>query len=80
MFVIQRPYTPSNGKVFQHGYTHRAAPGAVRSTPKGIETAALGCRFPPSREHPIEGTTSAVSWTPAAEPEYRATSEPESPA
>lgn len=80
MLEIQKPYTPSDGRVFRHRYMHAAMPGAARSVPRAVETAAAG-RAPVSpTEHPVEATTSAFSLAPASEPQYRATLEPESPA
>ncbi len=80
MLTVQKLYTPSNGRLFRHNYVHPALPGAVRSVPKGIETAAAERRAMPALKHPVEGTTSAFSLAPASEPESRATLEPESPA
>ena len=79
MLLVQKAYTPSEGRIFTHGYVHSALAGGVRSIPQAVGTAAAQRRPEPPREHPVEGTTSAVSLEPASEPVSRAMLAPESP-
>jgi hypothetical protein len=79
MLTVQKSYTPANGRVFGHKYVNPALPRSTRSIPAGIEIASGAQRHTPPCECPVEGTTSAFSLTPKAEPESPATLEPMSP-
>jgi hypothetical protein len=79
MLIVQKSYTPSNARIFRHGYVYTAQPGHMRSTPQGIETPAMGRKTAQPSVHPTEGSTSSFSLAPLWEPESRATLEPESP-
>jgi hypothetical protein len=77
--MIQKAYTLSIGYVLRHQYVYSVVPGGVRSVPRGVETPITGGVAKPPREHPVEGSTSAISLAPVEEPASRTSLEPTSP-